>query len=713
MNAVMVETPKDAARRLCAAVVAAGFQPNGLHEYRDADGNPVFWKMRCKHPRWHRLDEAERERLQRQYKSNGAKWLRPMYWTGVEYVIGEPPAPATGKLLYRQPELLAADGVVWIVEGEACADRLAKLGLIATTSGSSASADGADWTPLQGRHAILWPDHDDAGAKYADAVQASLHALGCVVERVDVAALDLPAKGDCVDWLAAHPGATAADVEALARITAKPEAARAAGSAPEPLPEPLPAVPVFNPALLPDAVRAWCQDAADGLQVPLDFTAVPAMVGLAAAIGGRHIAVKLKRNAHWYERPILWGCVIGRPSSGKSPALSPVRRALESVLDGERAEYKVALQTFEGMAMLAEARKSEAKDKARKAIKQGHAVDPASLAESARFDEEPPTEPRLVVNDSTVEKLGELLNENPRGLIQFRDELAGWLASMDREGRESDRAFWLECWNGTGPYTSDRIGRGTIRVEACAVSILGGMQPGKLAEYVRGAVRGGFADDGLMQRFQLAVYPDLPGGWRYSDRPLNREAEDRARAAFQRLRALNPVNVGAETADTCEVPFLRLSDDAQDIFIEWYTELMQRLRQGDEPAFMESHLAKYSALAGRLALVLHLTDNGTGPVSGEAMVRALGWCEYLEGHARRIYAPVTDTGVSAAHLLLKKQASLPDSFTARDVYRKCWAGLDDPETAAGALETLVEYRHLIEMVETTGGRPTCTYRWAT
>lgn len=69
-----------------------------------------------------------------------------------------------------------------------------------------------------------------------------------------------------------------------------------------------------------------------------------------------------------------------------------------------------------------------------------------------------------MVNDATVEKLGELLNDNPRGLIQVRDELAGWLAPLDQEGREQDRAFWLECWNGTGPYTSDRIGRATARI---------------------------------------------------------------------------------------------------------------------------------------------------------------------------------------------------------------------------------------------------------
>ncbi len=70
-----------------------------------------------------------------------------------------------------------------------------------------------------------------------------------------------------------------------------------------------------------------------------------------------------------------------------------------------------------------------------------------------------------VVNDATVEKLGELLNQNPNGLLLFRDELSGFLRLMDRPGHENDRGFYCEAWNGTGAYTYDRFGRGTLRIE--------------------------------------------------------------------------------------------------------------------------------------------------------------------------------------------------------------------------------------------------------
>jgi hypothetical protein len=702
MSAVLeLETPIAAARRLTASQAAQGYKPDALHEYRAADGSPLYWRIRMSHP-------------------TKPKWIRPMHRDGSRFVLGEPQASANGKPVYRLPELGAADPSVpvLIVEGEKCADALAQLGVVATTSGGASSADAADWSPLSHRMCIVWPDHDKAGAAYGLAVALKLRALGCTVELVDVSNLHLPDGGDCVDWLAVNPNATAADMSALRMrpANAEPTTARVASDSrddPVALPSPLPSVPTFDGALLPDSVRTWCEDAAEGLQVPLDFTAIPAAIALAGAIG-RCVGIAMKRNQHWIERPMLWGCVVGRPSSGKSPALYPARRMLERLAGEERVAFDARMREYEGLALIADASKANARKAIQAALKKGDRLAAAAEADAALFDEDAPTEPRVVVNDATVEKLGELLNANPRGLVQFRDELAGWLASLDREGRECDRAFWLECWNGTGAFTVDRIGRGTIRIDACAMSILGGMQPGKLAEYVRGAVRGGFADDGLIQRFQLAVYPDLPADWSYTDRAPDPRAEARAWSTFRALRALDPESVGAVRADWADVPFLRFDDEAQELLVEWMTAHMRRLRAGGEPPWIESHLAKYPALVGRLALVLHLSDAHTGDIAADTLARALDWCVYLEAHARRIYAPAAENGLTGAHLLLKRRADLPERFTARDVYRRGWVGVGDAEAATAALDTLVEYGHLrtVDSVPgECGGRPSVVYEW--
>ena len=117
MNAVLqVETAlaaasaENAARRLAKQVVRESFEFEKLHEYRDATGQPVYFRWRVR-------------------KDSGEKVIRPMHYNGTAYVAGEPAAPATGKLLYRLPELLAADPAapVFIVEGEWCADHLHAL----------------------------------------------------------------------------------------------------------------------------------------------------------------------------------------------------------------------------------------------------------------------------------------------------------------------------------------------------------------------------------------------------------------------------------------------------------------------------------------------------------------------------------------------------------------------------------------------------------
>jgi len=479
----------------------------------------------------------------------------------------------------------------------------------------------------------------------------------------------------------------------------------------QPLPDPLPPVATFEPALLPDALRGWCVDAAEGLGVPLDFLAVPAIVACAAAIG-RVVAVRPKVQDRWIERAILWGAVIGRPSAGKSPALAPARRMLARLEAQERKAHEAHVRELLAEQIVGVASAANAKALVRKALADGDADGAKKLAkDAAKAAPQTPPEPRIVVSDSTIEKLGELLNENPRGLLMVRDELTGWLASLDREGHESDRAFWLECWNGTGPFVTDRIGRGTIRIDACAVSLLGGIQPGKLAEYVRGAVKGGLSDDGLMQRFQLAVYPDLPSSWTYRDRAPSAADELRAWRTFERMRSITAASVGATVAEGFDLPWLPLADDARALWIEWQGELMPRLRSGAEPAHMESHLAKFPALACRLALVLHLVDAEGGPVTGEAMARALDWCGYLESHARRIYAPLADGGLSAAYALLQKRKELPCEFTARDVYRKHWGALDQDATGE-ALEVLKEYGHIVELPPEQGtGRPSARYAW--
>lgn len=224
------EGRNEGARRLFGHTLALGFTERALHPYCAADGAELFTVARMKHPTWRELPDAERAAILTKLGSlapdDGGKIVRPMWRKGARYAHGKPPSPPEGWPLYGLGRVLesAADAPVFVVEGEACADALHRLGLVAVTSGSASSDGGADWRPLSGRRVILWPDQDEPGRKYAERVRERLSGLGAACECLDVAALGLPEKGDAADWIKARPEATAADVLALPRaVLPEPE----------------------------------------------------------------------------------------------------------------------------------------------------------------------------------------------------------------------------------------------------------------------------------------------------------------------------------------------------------------------------------------------------------------------------------------------------------------------------------------------------------
>ncbi len=429
-----------------------------------------------------------------------------------------------------------------------------------------------------------------------------------------------------------------ASVERLLERQAQAASNRAAGVAhasndawpvPKPIESSLPAVERFIPELLPLALRDYVLDVADRQQAPPDFAAVAALCGL-ASLAGNAVRVRPKQHDDWEVVPNLWGAIIGRPSAMKSPAMRSALAPVYALQDTLRKEWETAKREAKIEAALSELDAKEASKKAAKAFQDGDREGAKRLlAEQARNDEEEAPCPRLIVNDATVEKLGELLNENPRGLLLIRDELPGFLARMESEEHQSERAFYLEAFNGDGQFTYDRIGRGTVRIENCTLSIIGGVQPARIAPLVKGAMTG-VSDDGLIQRLQLAVWPDDIGSWVWTDRSPDAPARKQYEGAFRDLHTFS------RSLDSPAV--FGFSSEAQELFREWMTEVQTEARAGKLPSILESHLLKMPKTVASLALLFHLVDGERGAIGVNATRRALGWAEYLRSHANRLYS---------------------------------------------------------------------------
>ena len=231
------------------------------------------------------------------------------------------------------------------------------------------------------------------------------------------------------------------------------------------LPTASPLAPTLSPGNIPEPLQSWLIDAAERIQIPLEFVAIPAIVSLSSLIG-RNVGIKPKRKDDWLVVPNLWGAIVGRPGHQKSPAISEALKPLQRLATKAQEDYKLVAAANEASAQMASFHKKALEDRGKAAAKKGDAqtlkeIEAALTQLNLEQNEGIETEKRYAVSDSTTEKLGELLNENPSGLLLHRDELCGWLRSLDKQGREGDREFYLEAWNGTGSYTYDRIGRGT------------------------------------------------------------------------------------------------------------------------------------------------------------------------------------------------------------------------------------------------------------
>jgi hypothetical protein len=463
---------------------------------------------------------------------------------------------------------------------------------------------------------------------------------------------------------------------------------------PEEIKDPLPPVPPFMPGLFPKKISDYVFDVAERMSCPPEFPAVAAMVALATAIGSR-VHCKPYSKGLWFVPGGGWGMIVSPPSQIKSPPLSEMLRPLK-LMDNDAADkFKLAEEQYK-------IDKGIYDNAVKQAIKDGNRTPGAVLPEEPKMT-------RYIVNDSTYEMLVKIADANPNGFLVFRDELAGWLHSLNKDNQKEARGLYLTGWSGTEGYATDRIGRGHVRADRLNISLIGTIQPNVLRSVVYDAVSGGLGDDGLVQRFQFAVYPDPVREFIKNDRHPNQAAMLSYENLIKKLITLDLAAIGASIAfdGTATVVF---DEEAQAVFDEWREVLEERLRDpnSDETPAMLAHLGKYRSLLPKIALILHLSDGRVGAIGKKATIQAKAWTILLEAHARRIYHTASNQTLrSAATLANKIKADrLKDGFTRSDILVKEWANLRLASEVSSALTVLEDMKWLKLVNDTnTGGRP--------
>lgn len=131
------------------------------HKYLDRDNNLLCSVLRIEY-------------------DNGDKTFRPRLTTG-EYKM-----PIV-RPLYNIPKIVNEDTVVF-VEGEKCVDALTSKNIPSASAmgGSNTSMEKTDWSVLEGKNLIIWPDNDEAGKKYATKLSHFLNNKCASIKVVDI-----------------------------------------------------------------------------------------------------------------------------------------------------------------------------------------------------------------------------------------------------------------------------------------------------------------------------------------------------------------------------------------------------------------------------------------------------------------------------------------------------------------------------------------------
>jgi hypothetical protein len=480
---------------------------------------------------------------------------------------------------------------------------------------------------------------------------------------------------------------------------------------------PLLSVPAFTRDMLPAVLADRVFDVATNMQVPPEFLAVPLVIDLGLVVG-RQVRVRPNRGS-WFVVPNLWGYIVSRSGTKKSPALQAAHEVIDRLQEAADRAYEEPRAQYDQMVV-------QRRMSLRALVRQSNA---AGLDDTARanlqrqiaelsVEIDPPARRQYVTNDATIEAFGELLRVNQNGMAYHNDELVALFKTFADPNRGRDRSFYIRSWAGNEREVVNRIAAGrSIVIPALCVSICGGIQPDVLRQHL---VEAEHFNDGLAARFQLATYPDQIMPVRgFRAQPDDVMARNRVRTLFARLDRGS--YSGLRTDEN--PPYTVFAPDAQETFELWLEDMTFKAADPDREDVIKSALSKYGSLCASIALLFHLTEwadqrptDNVGMIRMESLTLAIKWCDYLEQHLNRIYQSrltATKSQTTARRIISKiLDRQIESGFTVRDIVQRNWTGLTEKDVVRTGLMTLVEMDWLRDREAGSGargGRPTT--RW--
>lgn len=433
------------------------------------------------------------------------------------------------------------------------------------------------------------------------------------------------------------------------------------------------APPALTRDMLPDAPASeYAFDVAERFGTTAEFSTIAYLGVCATAI---HDDIKIERKAGHRERAQINMSGIGKISSGKTPLAKPFVEELRAL----EAAGMIAFRQAQAIYTM----KHEAWKKQKDIAVKGLVASGVTNTQMPALPPEP-ERPRLkqfIVSDATTASMRDVLLGNTGGVLNYQNEMAGWLASFDmfHNAKGADQSYWVATDDG-GPLTVNRVGfeDGPVFIPNVSASTIGYIQMTML-----GQLRALRADGFLARIMPVYVGPD--GEEKFI--PEN----EIAKAAFKQLvPALAALTPGTEP--------VRYSPEAWEVCRRMELAVEGLARLPTTPAGLAAHLGKWRGKISRTALLYHVIecvsrDEAIQPhVSAATMERVNRFMlRFVLPHARRFYGEMVegdeddDTRWFAGHILAKKLATV----SLRDLRKARNLKTEDDSRIYAAMENLM------------------------
>jgi len=382
-------------------------------------------------------------------------------------------------------------------------------------------------------------------------------------------------------------------------------------------------------APLPFPIDAFPPKLAETLQVfkrcfgtPAEHYGLALLTAAGAAIGN---AVWVTENGK--HPPLLYSIIVAPPGSGKTPILDWVVRPFKAKERQYRTEHSEELREYS--------------------------------ADTDKDDNSRPPSPKeLVIKDFTVEAAYEVLSNNPRGVIVVRDEGIGWIKSMNQYKQNgSEQEFWLECHTGGSHKVNRRNNHNgrAIYIPHIFASVLGGTQPGLLAQFAEGDKM----HNGFLARILFAFPPNMKKAKYSTEYPADIWEINWDRIINRLLSIPCRMRERQDEFDDFVVDpiLIPLSAQAKNLYRVYYDQLADKVNEADDEV-VKATLTKFDSHVLRIALILHFlywAEQGKNnpedwtandyldedyimrmEISAQMMEKAINVCRYFEATGLRV-----------------------------------------------------------------------------